>query len=99
MTGHIDIAVDEIKNIRTDVTLDDGTSVPVDDGAEYNIQNVGNSDVSLSERATSRGIPGLNSEDAYLIPVLGWTRIKVETDMNYYVWSLNRPSRVAVGKL
>ena len=101
MTGHIDIDIDidEIKNVRTDTVLDDGTNVHIADGTEYIIQNTGDSEVSLSERETSRGIPGLYSEDAYLIPALGWTRIKVDVGMNYYVWSLNRSSRVAVGAI
>ena len=97
-TGHIDIGTDEIKNIRTDVTLDDGTAVTIANGTEYGIQNVGDSEVSLTEREMSRGIPSLNSEDAHVIPPRGWLYMQVVSGMDYFVWSLNRESRVIVSR-
>ena len=97
MAGYIDLRIDEIKNILTDTVLDDGTPVAISPGRKLAIQNVGVSDVSLNERETSRGLPTLSSPEADIIPSLGWVQVNVTPGYNYYVWSLNAPSRITVG--
>ena len=97
--GHVNIAVDAIKNLRTDLTLDDGSLFPLENGFEYGIQNIADSEVSLTERETSRGVPTLISGDVVLIPPRGAAYIQVEAASNFYAWSLNAPSRISVTKM
>ena len=95
--GYIDIGIDEIKNILTDTVLDDGTIVDISSGRKLAIQNVGASAVSINERERSRGLPTLTTPEADIIPPLGWVQVNVTPDYDYYVWSLNAPSRITVG--
>ena len=97
--GHTDIAIDEIKNLRTDLILDDGSPFVLENNFEYGIQNVGDSEVSVTERDTSRGVPTLTSEDVLLIPPRGRVYLQVKTGEDYFAWSLNASSRVSVVKM
>ena len=98
-TGHINLAVDQVKDIRTDTRLDDGAAFVIRDGQRYEVFNTGKSEVSLAERATSRGIPDLETDDAILIPPKRSAWITVAPGFEYYTWSLNAPSRVALSEL
>ena len=97
--GHCDIAIDEIKNLRADLTLDDGSPFDLENNFEYGIQNIGDSEVSLTEREVSRGVPTLISGDVVLIPPRGGAYIQVEAASNFYAWSLNARSRISVTKM
>ena len=97
--GHTHIDIDEIKNLRTDLTLDDGSPFDLEDNFEYGVQNIGDSEVSLTEREVSRGVPTLNSGDVLLIPPRGHVYIQAETGNNYFAWSLNASSRISAVKM
>ena len=97
-TGHAILGIDEIKNVRTDGRLDDGTALVITDGETYEVFNTGSSEVSLTERAVARGAPSLDSDDAVLIPPKRSASLKAVTGFNYYVWSLNASSRVAISE-
>ena len=98
-TAHLALPIDELKNLRTDVRLDDGTEVPLLVGHSYRCQNIGASEVRISERSTSRGEPDIESNDYLLLSNREWTRLDIFPDVNYIAWSRGQDSVLSVTEL
>ena len=62
-TAHLSLPHDEIKDFRLDARLDDGTHFPIENNKSYAAQNTGASEVRISERAATRGMPSIETDD------------------------------------
>ena len=98
-TGHVTLPQGQLKNLRLDVMFDDGTQLAFEDNKRYQVQNIGGDDVKICQRATSRGEPDLDSNDALLLGHKEDAWIDVEANANYFAWSVGKDSILAVGEV
>ena len=95
-TAHCTLPQGQLKNLRLDIRLDDGTHFPIVDSKKYEMVNTGGEDIKVCGRSASRGEPDLDTQDMLLIghKVSFW--LEPEPDINYYAWSSGQDSLVAV---
>ena len=97
--AHCTLPRNTIKNLRTDCRLDDGTPSPIEDNKRYAVQNTGAGEVRISERADTRGMPSIESNDVMKAGNREWTYIDTKPNSNYYVWALGQDSVIALSEM
>lgn len=97
--AHCTLPHDVIKDMRTDCQLDDESHFPIENDKRYAIQNTGAGEVRISERADTRGLPDIGSNDVVKAGNREWTYIDTKPDYNYYVWAIGQDSVIALSEL
>ena len=98
-TAHIRLPSNTIKNLRIDAQLDDGSHFIIEDDKEYGVQAIGGHDVKITSRATSRGVPDLESDDVVVVANKVMVYVQTKPDENYYIWSEGQDSIVGVNEI
>ena len=97
-TAHLKIPANSVKNLRTDIVLDDGTSVQLSDGDSCQIQ-ARYRPIRVATRATARGAPTTETEDFLLLEQGKTAKLVIENGFNHYAWTCGPGAVLSVGDI